>query len=72
MTRIQFKVTSSKFVKLIVFDLLGREVAVLVNDKLQAGTYEISFDAGNLSSGVYFYTLKAGDYTDTKPMVLIK
>ena len=77
-TSIKFQVTrvgdrSQKTeVRLKVFDMLGKEVAVLVNEKLQPGTYEVSFDAGNLSSGVYFYKLTAGDFTDTKRMILIK
>ena len=72
MTSIKFKVTSSKFVKLNVFDLLGKEVTTLVNEKLQPGIYEVSFDAGNLPSGTYFYKLTAGEFTDTKRMILIK
>jgi hypothetical protein len=79
-TSIKFKVTSTSpyplqrgtFVSLKVFDLLGREVAVLVNEKLQPGTYEITFDAGDLPSGVYFYKLTAGEFTDTKKMLLTK
>jgi 5-hydroxyisourate hydrolase-like protein (transthyretin family) len=63
---------SSQTVTLKVFDLLGREVAVLVNEKLQAGTYEVSFDAGDLPSGTYFYRLTAGKFTDTKKLVLMK
>ena len=60
------------FVKLSLYDLLGREVETLVNEKLNAGTYEVSFDASKLSSGIYFYTFSAGDYKETKRMVLIK
>lgn len=78
-TSIKLQVTSYKFVKLIVFDMLGREVATLINEKLQPGTYEVTFDAGDLPSGVYFYKLTVADpmvtgqvFTDTKRMVLIK
>lgn len=72
MTTIQFQVPSSKFVKLIVFDLLGKEVKTLVNEVKTAGSYSVSFDAAGLSSGVYFYKMTAGDFSDVKRMVLIK
>jgi len=55
-----------------VYDLLGKEVATLVNTNLQAGNYTIDFNAIDLPSGAYFYTLRAGDFTDTKKMLLIK
>ncbi len=59
-------------VKLTVFDILGKEVATLVNESLQPGTYEISFDAASLSSGVYFYKMTAGDFSEIRKMVLIR
>ncbi len=59
-------------VKLIIYDILGREVANLVNEELNPGTYEVEWDASNYSSGIYFYTLTAGDYKETRKMVLIK
>jgi hypothetical protein len=59
-------------VTLIVFDISGREIATLVNEKQQAGTYEINFDAQFFPSGIYFYKLSANKYTETKKMVLIK
>lgn len=71
-TKIQFKVESDKFVKLIVFDLLGKEAAMLVNEELPTGTYEVSFDASSLVSGIYFYRLTAGDFSETKKFVLMK
>jgi hypothetical protein len=55
-----------------VFDALGNEVATLVNEYKPAGRYEIEFNASSLPSGVYFYQLKAGDYIDTKKMILLK
>ena len=55
-----------------VYDILGNEVATLLNQNQTAGTYEIDFDASKLSSGVYFYKLQAGDFTDIKKMTLIK
>jgi photosystem II stability/assembly factor-like uncharacterized protein len=58
--------------KIIVYDLMGREVQTLVNESLQPGTYETTFDGSMLPSGVYFYKLIAGDYTETKRMVLVK
>lgn len=60
------------FVKLIIFDILGREIATLVNDRLKPGTYEFEFDGTNFPSGGYFYRLSAMEYTETKRMVLIK
>ena len=55
-----------------VFGVLGNEVATLVNEEKPAGTYEIDFDASKLSSGVYLYELRAGDFVDMKKMILLK
>ena len=55
-----------------VYDVLGREVANLVNEEKSAGTYNITFNAGNFASGVYFYQLKAGNFVSTKKLVLMK
>jgi uncharacterized Ntn-hydrolase superfamily protein len=71
-TTIKFQIPKSSFVTLKVFDALGREVAILVNEEKQAGTFEMEFDGSGLTSGIYFYTLKAGEYTNTKKMSLIK
>ncbi len=71
-TRISFKVASYKVIKLQVFDILGKEITTLVNEKLQPGTYETSFDASKLPSGIYFYRLSAGDFSETKKLTLIK
>jgi flagellar hook assembly protein FlgD len=60
------------FVTLKVYDVLGKEVATLVNEEKQAGVYEIEFDGRNLSSGVYFYKLTAGNYSQTKKMILLR
>lgn len=60
------------FVSLIVYDLLGKEVATLVNREQRPGEYEVEFDASNLSSGTYFYTLKADNFVSTKKMILLK
>ncbi|MBK8946672.1 MAG: T9SS type A sorting domain-containing protein [Ignavibacteriae bacterium] len=58
--------------KLVVFDILGREVKTLVNENKKPGNYEIVFDASNLSSGVYFYSLQSDEFIETKMMLLIK
>ena len=57
---------------MIIYDALGKEVVTLVNEKQSPGTYQVEFDAGSLTSGVYFYRLTAGDFTDTKRMMLIR
>jgi hypothetical protein len=59
-------------VSLKVYDMLGREVATLVNDRQQPGHYTVEFDASSLSSGVYFYKLAAGSFISTKKMILLK
>jgi hypothetical protein len=66
-------------VKLVVYDVMGREVQTLVNEKLQPGTYEVTFNIESVTehrrtfgSGVYFYKLSVGDFTETKKMILIK
>ena len=55
-----------------MYDVLGNEVATLVNDEKDAGKYEVEFDGTGLTSGIYFYQLRAGNYTDTKKMILLK
>ena len=59
-------------VLLRVYDILGNEVATLVNEEKPAGNYEIEFNASKLSSGVYFYQIKAGDFIKTKKMILLR
>lgn len=71
-TKIRYQIPKGSNVVLKVYDLLGREVAVLVNEKQAPGIYEVDWDASNYPSGVYFYKLIAGDYHETKRMVLIK
>ena len=76
-TIIKFQLPSAgqkqyKDVQLKIFDILGREVKILVNEKLSPGIYEAKFDASMLPSGIYFYKLVAGNYYETKRMVLIK
>ena len=55
-----------------MFDILGREVATLVNEKREAGRYEVELNASALSSGVYFYRLEAGSFIETKKLALVK
>ena len=71
-TSIQYLIGSRQFVTLKVYDVLGNEIAILVNEELQAGEYEVEFDGTGLPSGIYFYKLQAGDYNQTKKMILIK
>lgn len=71
-TNIKFQLPKAGFVKLAVFDALGRNVAELVNQQLKHGTYNIDFEGNNLPSGVYFYKLETESFTQTKKMILIK
>lgn len=79
-TKIKFDVAKASFTELIVYDLLGREAAVLVNEELKPGTYEADWDATNFSSGVYFYKIVSGDrstgpgrfFAESKKMILMK
>jgi hypothetical protein len=71
-TNIKFSIQKAGFVSLKIYDLSGRVVSTLVNEKLTVGAYEYSFNGANLSSGVYFYTIIADGYTATKKMMLIK
>ncbi len=76
-TKIKFSIPPSKgargmITKLIIYDILGREITVLVNEQLSPGTYEVEWSAINYPSGVYFYQLKTEGYSETKKMVLLK
>jgi hypothetical protein len=71
-TAVSYQLSANSFVTLKVYDLLGREVATLVNGQRAAGSYQTIFDASNLSSGVYIYQLRARDYVQTRKMVLMK
>jgi N-acetylmuramoyl-L-alanine amidase len=71
-TQIKFSVPAASNVKLIVTDILGREVATLINDELAAGNYNINFNASNISSGVYFYTFITENFKQSKKMILMK
>ncbi|MCL5267086.1 MAG: T9SS type A sorting domain-containing protein [Bacteroidetes bacterium] len=71
-TAISYQLPAVSHVTLKVYDVLGREVATLVNEVKQGGSYEVKFDAGNLPSGVYFYRLTAGSFVQTKKLMLIR
>lgn len=71
-TQIEYAISKETFVKLIVYDILGREIKVLINENTKPGTYNVSFDGSELNSGVYFYKLLAAGFTKTKKMILIK
>ncbi len=71
-TKIRFSIPRSEFVKITIYDAIGKEVHTLVNQQLKGGIYEADFDAANMPSGVYFYNLIAGDFIETRKMVLVK
>jgi hypothetical protein len=71
-TLIRYSLSENRFISLKVYDVLGKEVATLVNQKQNAGTYEVEFNASNFASGVYFYRIEAGEFRDIKRMVLVK
>lgn len=71
-TTIKYQIPNNSYVTLKVYDMLGKEVATLVNTNLKAGQYELKFNASNISSGVYFYKIIAGNFTDTKKMLIVK
>lgn len=71
-TNIKYSIANNTNVKLAVYDMLGREVATLVNGAQNAGSYEVSLDASNLSSGIYVYTLTAGNFSSSKKLTLLK
>lgn len=71
-TNIKFDLPKSGFVKLTIYDALGREVTTLINSEMKAGSYNANWDASSYSSGIYFYKLETGDFVETKKMVLIK
>ncbi len=72
MTKLKFQMSNESFANLIIYDVLGREVATLVNEQLKPGTYEVEFDGSNYPSGIYFYKLSVGEFTETRKAVLVK
>ena len=71
-TSIKYTVSSIQYVNLTVYDVLGKEITTLVNEEKFPGSYEVKFNASNLSSDTYFYVLRAGNFSETKKMLLIK
>jgi photosystem II stability/assembly factor-like uncharacterized protein len=71
-TNVRYQIPNNSFVKLIVFDALGREMETLVNEKQSAGTYEATFNSSQYPSGIYFYRLTTEGFSETKKMILIK
>jgi len=71
-TILRFQVPANGNVKIIIYDILGREITTLVNDELKPGLYETAWYAGNFASGIYYYKLISGNYSETKKMVLIR
>jgi hypothetical protein len=71
-TNIKFSIPKDGYAELKIFDLLGKEITTLCNQRLQKGSYNVEFNADKLSSGMYFYTLRTNEFTSTKKMVLIK
>jgi len=71
-TVISWQLAVRSFVTLKIYDVLGNEVAVLVNEEKPAGNYKIDFKGNNLASGIYFYTLRAGSFVQSRKMILLK
>ena len=71
-TKIRFTIPEAGLVSMKVYNLLGQEVAILVNEEQAVGVYEVTFDATQLPSGIYFYSINAGDFSATKKMILLK
>jgi hypothetical protein len=71
-TNIKFQIKDSRFVNLKVYNILGKEIATLINEKLKPGEYEVSFDGSGLASGIYFYKLITRDFVQTRKMLMIK
>jgi hypothetical protein len=71
-TTIRYSIPEASFTALKIYNALGKEVAALVNETKSAGTYEVEFNALDLTSGIYFYTIQAGSFKETKKMILLK
>jgi hypothetical protein len=71
-TSINFSIPNKANVSLKVFDLLGSQIAELVNVEMETGSYNIEFNAANLPSGIYFYKIQSGNFSETRKMVLLK
>ena len=71
-TNIKFNIPKTQNVKIIIYDIMGREVTSLVNEELKAGEYNIKWNANNYASGVYFYRIETNSYTETMKLLLVK
>jgi hypothetical protein len=71
-TTIKYEIPKTSFVSLKVYNLLGQEVAILVNEKQEAGSYDMHFDGSKLASGIYLYSLQTGSFLSTKKLLLLK
>lgn len=71
-TSIQYAISNRQFVSLKIYEVLGNEIATLVNEEQDRGVYTVNFDASNLASGLYLYRIQAGSFTETKKMIIIK
>lgn len=71
-TKIRFDVPNPDIISIKVLDVLGREIAVLINEQMQPGTYEIEWEGTNYPSGIYYYSISAGSFSQSKKMVLVK
>ena len=71
-TTIKYELPKASLVRLSVYDMLGRQVSVLVDERRDAGVHEVKFEGSTLASGVYFYRLQAGDFTQTKRLLILK
>jgi len=71
-TKIKYSITSAQYISLKVYNILGKEITTLINERQNAGNYEVTFDGSDLSSGIYFYKLEAESFVETKRMMLLK
>ena len=71
-TSIEYSVPSSEYVSLKIYDIIGNEVATLVNEQKSAGNYEVKFNASSLTTGMYIYKINAGSFTKVRKMMLVK
>jgi hypothetical protein len=71
-TTIRYELPRASQVSLTVYDILGRQVSVLVNERRDAGVHEVKFDGSKVASGAYFYRLQAGDFVSSKRMLILK
>ncbi len=71
-SKIRYDLPKSSFVKISVYDILGKEIAILVNEEKNSGSYEVTFDANGLASGIYFYTIRTKEFSQSRKMILLR